>query len=121
MSKFFDDTMQGLMEAIDIEKTEVPKHKKKTKSSTSKSSNKSKHKHEYTECLFIEKGHPHRGTYCTICGKIGDIHFFEAERLDNGMYRQLEYDEVYKLYKHLEQVQIDDVFQKFVPVSGKTE
>ena len=117
MSKFFDDTMQGLLEAVDIENSEVPKHKKKTKSSTSKSSNKSKHKHEYIECLFIEKGHPHRGTYCGICGKIGDIHFFEAERTDQGYYRQLDYDEVYEMYKHLEQVRIDDIFQKFVPVN----
>ena len=119
MGKFFDDTMQGLMEAVDIDKSEIPKHKKKKQSSSSKSKNKSKHKHEYTECLFIEKGHPHRGTYCTICGKIGDIHFFETEKTDKGYYRQLEYDEVYEMYKHLEQVQVDDLFQKFVPLDRR--
>ena len=119
MSKFFDDTLQGLLEAADI--SEVPKHKKRKQSSTSKSSNKAKHKHEYKECLFINKEHPHRGTYCTICGKVGDIHFFESERIEGGMYRQLDYDEVFELYKHLEQVHIDDIFQRFVPVSGKDE
>lgn len=101
---------------MDID-NEIPKYKKKTKSSTSKSSNKSKHKHEYIECLFIEKDHPHRGTYCSICGKIGDMHFFEVERLDSGMYRQLDYDKVFEKYKHLEQIKIEDIFQKFVPVS----
>ena len=101
---------------MDID-NEIPKYKKKTKSSTSKSGNKSKHKHEYIECLFIEKDHPHRGTYCSICGKIGDMHFFEVERLDSGMYRQLDCDEVFEMYKYLEQVQIDDIFQRFVPVS----
>lgn len=117
MSKFFEDTMQGLLEAVDIDNSEIPKYKKKTKSSTSKSSNKSKYKHEYIECLFIEKEHPHRGTYCSICGKIGDIHFFEVERLNDVLYRQLDYDEVLEKYKHLEQVHIDNIFQKFVPVS----
>jgi len=117
MSKFFDDTMQGLLEVVNIKDSESPKHKKKTKSSTSKSSSKSKHKHEYRECLFIERGHPHRGTYCSICGKIGDMHFFEVERTDDGYYRQLDYDEVFKMYKHLDQIKIDDIFQKFVPIS----
>lgn len=96
---------------------EIPKYKKKTKSSTSKSSNKSKHKHEYIECLFIKKEHPHRGTYCSICGKIGDIHLFEAERTDEGYYRQLDYDEVFEMYKYLKQIEIENIFQKFVPVS----
>lgn len=117
MSKFFEETMQGLLEAVDIEKSEIPKHRKKTKSSTSKANNKSKHKHEYIECLFIKNGHPHRGTYCNVCGKIGDMGFFESVRMDNGMYRVMDSDEIFEKYKHLEQIQIEDVFQKFVPVS----
>lgn len=98
---------------------EEPKYRKKKESSTSKSKTKSKHKHEYVECLFINKSHPHRGTYCKICGKIGDIHFFEAERTDAGYYRQLDYDEVFKMYKHLDQVHLDDMFQRFVPISNE--
>lgn len=105
------------MSLIEEEKSEIPKHRKKTKSSTSKSSNKSKHKHDYKECLFVENEHLHRGTYCKICGKIGDMHLFEAVRTEEGNYRQLNYDEVFEKYKHLEQVHIDDLFQKFVPVS----
>lgn len=117
MSNFFENTMQGLQEAVEIEQAEVPKHKKKAKSSTSKSNNKSKHKHLYEECLFIEDGHPHWGTYCSVCGKIGNVHFLESEKMDNGMWRALDYDEVYEKYKPLEQIQVDSIFQKFVPVS----
>lgn len=105
------------MNFIETEQSEVPKHRKKTKSSTSKSTNKSKHKHEYIECLFIKGNYPHWGTYCTICGKVGDIHFFEAEKTEKGFYRQLDCDEVFDRYKYLEQIPIDDIFQKFVPVS----
>ena len=118
MSKFFEDTMQGLLEAIEIEKSEIPKHRKKTKSSTSKSRNKTDHKHEYKECLFIKNERPHKGSYCTICGKIGDMGFFETVRTDIGTYRVMDSDEVFEKYKHLEQVEIEDVFQKYVPVSN---
>ena len=121
MSNFFEETMQGLLEAVEIESSEIPKHRKKRKSSTSKSSNKSKHKHEYIECLFVENGYPHRGTYCSICGKIGDIHFFETEKTDNGYYRQLDYDEIFDMYKHLDQVEIEDIFQRFVPITDSRE
>ena len=105
------------MDIIDDE----PKYRKKKHSSTSKSSNKSKHKHEYIECLFIHNEHPHRGTYCKLCGKIGDMHFFEAEKLDDGMWRQLDYDEVFAIYKHLEQIGIADIFQKYIPMSNSME
>ena len=116
MSKFFDETMQGLLEATAIDNGEIPKYKKKTKSSISKSGTKSKHKHEYKECLFVKEGRPYRGTYCTICGKIYDIGFLE-KKIDNGMCRLLDDDEIFEKYKHLEQIEIEDIFQKFAPVS----
>lgn len=78
---------------------ETPKHRKKKKSSTSKSNTKSRHKHEYVECLLIHHKHPHRATYCKICGKIGDLHFFETEKREDGLYRQLDYDEVFEMYE----------------------
>lgn len=59
---------------------EIPKHRKKKQSSTSKSSIKSKHKHEYKEVLLIHNDRPHWATVCKICGKIGDLHFFEGEK-----------------------------------------
>ena len=96
---------------------EIPKHRKKKPSSTSKSSTKSKHKHEYVECLLIEKEKPHWATYCKICGKIGDLHFFEVEPYGDGTWRQLDYDEVYEKYKDLEKIEIEDVFQKYIPIN----
>ena len=63
---------------------DVPKHKKKSKKKPPK---KAKHKHEYVPCvlwrnsLVLDKAHGFQytgepskviGTYCPICGKIGD-------------------------------------------------
>ena len=96
---------------------EIPKHRKKKKSSTSKSSTKSKHKHEYKEVLLIHNDRPHWATVCKICGKIGDLHFFEGEKREDGLYRQLDYDEVIEKYNDLEKIEIYDIWQKYVPVS----
>ena len=48
---------------------------------------------------------------------ISDLHFFEAEKREDGLYRQLDYDEVFEKYKDLENIVIDDIWQKFVPIS----
>ena len=50
---------------------------------------------------------------------IGDLHFFEAEKREDGLYRQLYSDEVFEKYKDLENIVIDDIWQKFVPISQK--
>ena len=96
---------------------EIPKYCKKKPSSTSKSNVKSKHKHEYKECLLIHNGYPHWATVCKICGKIGDLHFSECEPYRDGMWRQLDYDEVFEKYKNLEKIVVEDIWQKYVPVS----
>ena len=96
---------------------EIPKHRKKKPSSTSKSKEKSKHKHEYAECLLIENGNPHWATYCKICGKIGDLHLSETEKYEGGMWRMLDYDEVYEKYKDLEKIGIENIFQRYIPIS----
>ena len=54
---------------------------------------------------------------CKICGKIGDLHFFETEKRDEGYYRSLDSDEVFEKYKHLEKYYIEDIWQKYVPIS----
>ena len=59
---------------------------------------------------------PHWATVCKICGKIGDLHFFETEKCEFG-YRSLDSDEVFERYKDLENIIIDDIWQKYVPVS----
>ncbi|MDD6293045.1 MAG: hypothetical protein PUA71_04305 [Eubacteriales bacterium] len=66
-----------------ITNNEIPKYKKPTKSNISKSNRKAKHKHHYEECLIqynMKIGLINKpsilitslGSYCTICGKIGD-------------------------------------------------
>ena len=97
---------------------EIPKYKKSKNSTVSKSSAKSRHKHEYVECLFINDDTPHRGTYCKICGKVGDIQWFETEHTENGLWRVIDYDEVYKMYNNLEKVELDDLLQKYVALSN---
>ena len=96
---------------------EIPKHRKKKQSSTSKSSTKSKHKHEYKEILLIHNDRPHWATVCKICDKIGDLHFFETEKCEFG-YRVLDDDEVFKKYKDLENIVIEDIWQKYVPIDN---
>lgn len=97
---------------------EIPKHRKKKPSSTSKSSTKSKHKHEYKPCLLIHNKHPHRATYCKICGKIGDLQLFETELYRDGIWRLLDYDEIFEKYKDLEKYYIEDIWQKYVPIDN---
>ena len=95
---------------------DIPKHRKKKQSSTSKSSTKSKHKHEYKEVLLIHNDRPYWATVCKICGKIGDLHFFEAEKCEFG-FRSLDSDEVFEKYRNLENIVIEDIWQKYVPIS----
>ena len=63
--------------------SEIPKYLKQKESNVSKSKKKSKHKHHYEECLIqynMKIGLINKpsilitslGSYCTICGKIGD-------------------------------------------------
>lgn len=104
-----------------IYENEVPKHIKKKESSTSKSKVKSKHKHEYADCLFVDKEDtPRKGTYCKICGKIGDMYLGETEKDPDrpGLCRMLDYDEVFEKYKDLEKVHVEDIFQRYVTLSN---
>lgn len=92
---------------------DIPKHRKKKKSSTSRSNSKAKHKHDYSkECLLITEGnnHSHYATYCGICGKIENVKFFESVREDNGYYRLLDADEVYRKHSNLENIFVNSVW-----------
>lgn len=96
---------------------EVPRYIKKKKSSVSKSKEKSKHKHEYVDCLLIDgKNKSYKATYCKFCGKVGDIDFFETERTECGICRILNSEEVFEKYRSLPQIQIEYIFQKYVPI-----
>ena len=67
--------------------------------------------------LLIHNNRPHWATVCKICGKIGDLHFFEIEKTEQGYYRSLDFDEVYEKYMDLENIVIEDIWQKYVPIS----
>lgn len=106
-------------------KDDIPRHKRKKKSSTSKSKEKSNHKHEYKDCLLVNKetNQPHKANYCIICGKIGEIKFFDtAPMIDEKygtVYRMLNAKEIFEKYKGLEKIYIDDIWQKYVPINNK--
>ena len=93
---------------------EIPKYRKK-KSSVSSASKKSKHKHINKDCLLIMENGPHKAQYCTICCKIGNIEFFETEKV-NGGYRMLTDTEIYNKYKNIIKFEIESVFQKYVVI-----
>lgn len=97
---------------------EVPKHIKRKKLSISKSKMKSKHKHIYEDCLLLEGNRrPHKSTYCKICGKVGEVKFFETEKADYGAYRMLNSEEVFEKYRSLPQIHVKDIFQKYISIN----
>lgn len=99
---------------------EIPKHMKKKKSSVSKSREKSKHKHEYIDCILIDDDSlPHKAAYCKICGKVGDVKFFESEKTDYETYRMLNAEEILEKYKNLPLIHVSDIFQRYIPVDVK--
>ena len=100
-----------------MDNNEIPKYRKK-KPSKSKSASKSNHKHQYEDCLLVDdEKHPHKAEYCIICGKINNVKAFEAERIDGGRFRMLDYDEVFQKYKGLKQFQVKDMWDKYVSIS----
>lgn len=66
----------------DYESEFIPKHRKKSK----KKSKKSDHKHLYEPCLvhwlIQDSSHIMKGERCSVCGKIGDVDFFETEPVE---------------------------------------
>lgn len=71
-------------------------------------------------CRKKEKDHPYRATYCTICGKIGDMHFFETKPCDDGMHSRLQNNhEVSDRYKYLKRIEIDNIFRRYVDIEAE--
>lgn len=117
---------------------EVMPYKKKAKHMRPK---KSKHKHEYCPCVFeyngtqLDKAHgfvpkPSTcfGSYCRICGKIGEADHKRWMRwvpIGNGVAGRSEYtdeakDELNPATRTLPTFYIEDIWsQKFVPIIGK--
>lgn len=101
------------MISISYVEQEAAKYLKRKKSSVSKSSVKSKHKHIYKDVLFVCENKPHKGKYCTLCGKIGDLQFFLSEKR-NGYYHVLTTEELYAKFGNLDVIEIENTFQKYI-------
>ena len=110
-----------------IKMDEVGKYHPKKQSNTSKSNKKSKHKHIYKACLFedysFERLEPrlYIGTYCSVCGKIGNrtsptIRYYD-EKFGRNVIRMLNYEEIMTSYPDLPEFRLDDFFQKCVTLS----
>lgn len=96
---------------------EIPKYRKK-KSSKSKSENKSDHKHQYDDYLLVDaENRPYKAKYCIICGRINNVKTFETEKIDDGHFRMLDYNEVFQKYKDLKQFQVKDMWDKYISIS----
>lgn len=102
---------------MDYRQDETLKYIKKKKSSVSKSKEKSKHKHEYVDCLLLDgNNRSHKAAYCKFCGKVDDVKFCETEKTDQGIYRMLNSEEVFEKYENLPQIQVKDIFQKYISI-----
>ena len=86
---------------------EVPKYRKKAYKTVKKSS----HKHKYEECLLHDNdGHYSHATYCTECGKVGDVNFFECKQTEGRWRMMMSNKEIYEKYKHLITFEIDGIY-----------
>lgn len=76
---------------------------------------KADHKHTYKECLFFVDKYKdyHRGSYCTICNKIGDMKLLESMSFGNGFSRILNNSEILSKYNDYEIINIENLFQKY--------
>lgn len=88
---------------------EIPKYKKKS----NKTVKKSKHKHLYKECLILDKssGGYSKASYCTVCGKIGDIGVIETVKISNRLSRVLSQEELLDMYKDLEIKEVESIIK----------
>ena len=96
--------------ANSIVKNEISVGKKISKQNKKKK--KSNHKHDYKEVLLrVTFSNPftgklnkelHLGKKCSVCGQIKETTWFITEKLDNGLSRQLTYDEIIKKYPDYE-------------------
>ena len=114
---------------FDEDAEEVGKYKKKTDSNKSKASRKSNHRHKYTPCILSypmlsrfngssDLGYA-LGSYCSICGKVGDIKFSETERISNSpLYRVLSDEEMLERHKALPIKSVNDIFDLYVSLDG---
>jgi hypothetical protein len=104
---------------------EIPKYKKNTGSNISKIKKRSKHKHQYEECLIqynmkiglISKPTAlttSLGSYCTICGKIGDR--FKKENSIVKDYRRIVETPIGRCYQMISSEELYEKYHNKMPV-----
>lgn len=104
---------------------ETPKYKKNTGSNISKIKKRSKHKHQYEECLIqynmkiglISKPTAlttSLGSYCTICGKIGDR--FKEENSIVKDYRRIVETPIGRCYQMISSEELYEKYHNKMPV-----
>nr|DAD94536.1 MAG TPA: hypothetical protein [Siphoviridae sp. cttFh17]DAH71367.1 MAG TPA: hypothetical protein [Caudoviricetes sp.]DAU04541.1 MAG TPA: hypothetical protein [Caudoviricetes sp.] len=104
---------------------EIPKYKKNTGSNISKIKKRSKHKHQYEECLIqynmkiglISKPTAlttSLGSYCTICGKIGDR--FKEENSIVKDYRRIVETPIGRCYQMISSEELYEKYHNKMPV-----
>lgn len=104
---------------------EIPKYRKNTGSNISKVKKKSKHKHQYEECLIqynmkiglISKPTAlttSLGSYCTICGKIGDR--FKEENSIVKDYRRIVETPIGRCYQMISSEELYEKYHNKMPV-----
>ena len=96
---------------------DIPIHKKKKASSASDAKSKSNHKHQYEERLLVAQGKPRRAKCCALCGKVGNVIFFDFVKTESGFHRQLHDEEIYRKYHRLEIIEVQDFYQKYIPAT----
>ena len=104
---------------------EIPKYRKNTGSNISKIEKKLKHKHQYKECLIqynmkiglISKPTAlttSLGSYCTICGKIGDR--FKEENSIVKDYRRIVETPIGRCYQMISSEELYEKYHNKLPV-----
>lgn len=104
---------------------EIPKYRKNTGSNISKVKKKLKHKHQYEECLIqynmkiglISKPTAlttSLGSYCTICGKIGDR--FKEENSIVKDYRRIVETPIGRCYQMISSEELYEKYHNKMPV-----
>ena len=108
-----------------IQENEMPKYLKQKERNISKSNRKSKHKHQYEECLIqynlkirlINKPTvliTSLGSYCTICGKIGDK--FKEDKSIVKDYRRTVDTPIGKCYQMIPDEELYEKYHDKMPV-----
>ena len=106
---------------------DVPRYRKR---SNKKAPAKSNHKHEYVNCVydvptlrfeqtrgFLPTTRTAIGTYCKICGKVGDIYdhtWFSVSNTWPPQWSNKAEQEFEESTRTLPRFKLDDLFQKFV-------